>query len=106
MQALWRTAYKLTKQFMHPDFKGPMRASVTIKGKLEKFKIDMPLITALCNPGLKERHWERMSDKVPKLSKLFVDLKNWHKRNEHGHSNNESTQREKRDLSVESGVEL
>ena len=64
VQALWRTAYKLTKQFMHPDYKGPMRASATIKGKLEKFKINMPLINALCNPGIKKRHWEMMSKKV------------------------------------------
>ena len=70
VQALWRTAYKLTKQFMHPDYKGPMRASATIKGKLEKFKINMPLINALCNPGIKKRHWEMMSKKVANLSNL------------------------------------
>ena len=64
VQNLWRTAYKLTKVFAHPDFKGPMRASITIKSKLEKFKINMPLITALCNPGIKARHWEMMSEKV------------------------------------------
>ncbi|KAK3779700.1 hypothetical protein RRG08_013655 [Elysia crispata] len=64
VQNLWRTAYKLTKVFGHPDFKGPMRASATIKAKLEKFKINMPLISALCNPGIKDRHWEMMSEKV------------------------------------------
>ena len=68
VQALWRTAYKLTKQFMHLDYKGPMRASATIKGKLEKFKINMPLINALCNPGIKKRHWEMMSKKVTDLT--------------------------------------
>ncbi|ELT89912.1 hypothetical protein CAPTEDRAFT_157693, partial [Capitella teleta] len=64
VQSLWRTAYKLTKLFAHPEFKGPMRAAATIKGKLEKFKINMPLINALCNPGIKDRHWEMMSVKV------------------------------------------
>ena len=43
---------------------GPMRASVTIKAKLEKFKLNMPLIGALCNPGIKKRHWDMMSEKV------------------------------------------
>ncbi|KAL8620382.1 hypothetical protein ACOMHN_013007 [Nucella lapillus] len=64
VQNLWRTAYKLTKLFAHPDYKGPMRASATIKAKLEKFKISMPIISALCNPGIKERHWQMMSEKV------------------------------------------
>ncbi|XP_069141245.1 dynein axonemal heavy chain 3-like isoform X4 [Argopecten irradians] len=64
VQTLWRTAYKLTKQFAHPDFKGPMRASISIKSKLEKFKINMPLINALCNPGIKKRHWDMMNEKV------------------------------------------
>ncbi|ESO88893.1 hypothetical protein LOTGIDRAFT_125424 [Lottia gigantea] len=64
VQNQWRTAYKLTKIFGHPDLKGPLKAAVTIKAKLEKFKINMPLINALCNPGLKERHWNKMSMKV------------------------------------------
>ena len=64
VQNLWRTAYKLTKVFAHPDYKGPMRASATIKAKLEKFKISMPIICALCNPGIKQRHWDMMSKKV------------------------------------------
>ncbi|KAK2157592.1 hypothetical protein LSH36_188g04054 [Paralvinella palmiformis] len=64
VQALWRTAYKLTKLFAHPEYKGPMKAAMSIKGKLEKFKINMPLISTLCNPGIKDRHWESMSEKV------------------------------------------
>ncbi|XP_071486244.1 dynein axonemal heavy chain 3-like [Diadema antillarum] len=64
VQNLWRTSYKLTKTFAHPDMMGPMRAATTIKAKLEKFKINMPLINALCNPGIKRRHWDMMSEKV------------------------------------------
>ncbi|XP_071815449.1 dynein axonemal heavy chain 3-like isoform X3 [Apostichopus japonicus] len=64
VQGLWRSSYKLTKQFAKPDMIGPMRAAATIKGKLEKFKINMPLVHALCNPGIKERHWNMMSEKV------------------------------------------
>jgi len=62
IKELWKTSYKLMKRFQpHP---GPLKAAATIKSKLEKFKINMPLITALCNPGLKSRHWELMSKKV------------------------------------------
>ncbi|XP_066284547.1 dynein axonemal heavy chain 3-like isoform X3 [Branchiostoma lanceolatum] len=64
VQNLWRTSYKLTKIFSHPDYMGPLRAAATIKAKLEKFKINMPLIRALCTPGIKDRHWDMMSDRV------------------------------------------
>ncbi|XP_033114673.1 dynein heavy chain 3, axonemal-like isoform X5 [Anneissia japonica] len=64
VQSMWKTSYKLTKIFAHPEFIGPMRAAATLKGKLEKFKINMPLINALCNPGIKQRHWDMMSQKV------------------------------------------
>ena len=64
MQSLWKNSYRLTKVFAHPDFIGPMRAAVSIKGRLEKFKVNMPIIQALCNPGLKGRHWALMSKKV------------------------------------------
>ncbi|XP_077987554.1 dynein axonemal heavy chain 3-like isoform X2 [Glandiceps talaboti] len=79
VQNLWRTSYKLTKIFAHPEMMGPMRAAATIKAKLEKFKINMPLINALCNPGLKERHWETMSEKVgfnmkPKDDTPLIDM--------------------------------
>lgn len=64
VQNLWKTIYKLSKLFAHPEFKGPLRAAITIKGRLEKFKVDMPVISAICNPGLKERHWDIMSNTV------------------------------------------
>eukprot|EP00794_Sanderia_malayensis_P006878 gene6878-7653_t len=64
VSSLWKTSYKLTKIFNHPDLMGPLRAAATIKTKIEKFKISMPLITALCTPGIKQRHWDQMSLKV------------------------------------------
>ncbi|XP_073507678.1 dynein axonemal heavy chain 3-like [Phyllobates terribilis] len=64
VQNLWKTSYKLTKAFYHPDLHGPLKVATTIKTKLEKFKINMPLVTALCTPGIKPRHWDLMSEKV------------------------------------------
>ncbi|XP_078409866.1 dynein axonemal heavy chain 3-like [Cetorhinus maximus] len=64
VQSLWRASYKLTKVFNHPDLHGPLKVATTIKTKLEKFKINMPLISALCTPGIKPRHWSVMSQKV------------------------------------------
>ena len=64
VQNLWKAIYRLTKIFAHPEFRGPLRAAFTIKGRLEKFKVDMPVICAICNRGLKERHWDIMSETV------------------------------------------
>ncbi|MEE6480199.1 hypothetical protein FKM82_012486 [Ascaphus truei] len=64
VQNLWKDSYKLTKAFYHPDLHGPIKVATTIKTKLEKFKINMPLVRALCTPGIKPRHWNLMSEKV------------------------------------------
>jgi len=64
VQTLWKTVYKLMKNFSQMHHTGPMRAAATIKSKLQKFQINLPLINSLCNPGIKERHWEMMSEKV------------------------------------------
>ena len=52
------------KNFSQKHHQGPMRAAATIKSKLQKFQINLPLINALCNPGIKDRHWDMMSEKV------------------------------------------
>ena len=70
IQTLWKTAYKLIKNFSHPDYRGPLRAAQTIKSKLDKFKINLPLINALCNPGIKKRHWAMMCEKVKEIEKI------------------------------------
>ncbi|XP_053376707.1 dynein axonemal heavy chain 3-like [Mercenaria mercenaria] len=64
IQTLWKTVYKLMKNFSQKHHQGPMRAAATIKSKLQKFQINLPLINSLCNPGIKQRHWDMMSEKV------------------------------------------
>jgi dynein heavy chain len=34
----------------------------TIMGQLDEFKKVIPVITILCNPGIRDRHWEKMSE--------------------------------------------
>jgi len=36
----------------------------TVIQGINEFKINMPLIKIMCNPGLKDRHWEQISDIV------------------------------------------
>jgi dynein heavy chain len=65
---MWKLSYKLTKQFNNPEFKCPLKVAVTIKSKLEKFKVNIPFIQVLSNPGLKQRHW----DAICKLTNLEI----------------------------------
>jgi hypothetical protein len=64
---LWRVMYKLVRSFT--DLAGPMRVATTVKNRLEKFKVHLPLLATLCNPGLRPRHWNSMCEAV---SDLFI----------------------------------
>ncbi|CAH1793734.1 unnamed protein product, partial [Owenia fusiformis] len=57
-----RNMYKLTKTFS--DQPGPRRIADSIKGKIDKFKQHMPILHTICNAGIKDRHWDLMSDIV------------------------------------------
>jgi len=43
------------------EFKGPLRVAISIKTKLQKFKLNLPIIHVVANPGLKKRHWQQIS---------------------------------------------
>ena len=53
----YRASGKLTKQLVGPP------ASVVLETRklLEEFMERIPLITALCNPGMQPRHWKEIS---------------------------------------------
>ncbi|KAI8622787.1 dynein heavy chain and region D6 of dynein motor-domain-containing protein [Chytriomyces sp. MP71] len=59
---MWRAMFKLVKVFN--DQPVPKKVAEQIKNKLEKFKVHLPLITVLRNPGLRERHWTAMAEIV------------------------------------------
>lgn len=56
---MYRTVLKLTKTFS--DAPGPRRVADSVKSKVDKFKVHIPLLQIICNPGLRERHWEQVS---------------------------------------------
>ncbi|XP_071879956.1 dynein axonemal heavy chain 3 isoform X2 [Anas platyrhynchos] len=59
---MWRTMYKLSKSF--PDLAGPRRLAESTKYKLDKFKQHLPVLSIACNRGMKDRHWEQISEIV------------------------------------------
>eukprot|EP00048_Salpingoeca_helianthica_P012917 m.190889 g.190889 ORF g.190889 m.190889 type:complete len:3952 (+) comp15437_c5_seq39:290-12145(+) len=57
--SIWRTLYKIEKTFS--DVPGPRDMASAVKSEVDDFKENIPLIQALCNPGLRDRHWDQMS---------------------------------------------
>jgi dynein heavy chain len=55
----WRNLYKLEKTFN--DIPAPRIMAANVKREVDDFKENLPLIQALCNPGLRDRHWQKVS---------------------------------------------
>ncbi|XP_026865841.2 dynein heavy chain 7, axonemal [Electrophorus electricus] len=58
----WRAIYKLEKSFQ--DSPRALHIATRIKADIEAFKEHVPLVQVLCNPGLRDRHWDAMSAAV------------------------------------------
>ena len=63
-----RNIFKLVKVFSgqtggdrQPE---ALRVALAAQEKLESFKTHLPLIGAVCNPGLRDRHWEAMTEVI------------------------------------------
>ena len=59
---MWRTMHKLSRTFA--DLPYPKRSTERYKQNLDEFKEYLPLLQTFCNPGIRDRHWERMSEIV------------------------------------------
>ena len=57
---MWRTMHKLTRTFA--DQPNPKRMGEVVKSRLDKFKTNLPLLQVFCNPGIRDRHWQRVSE--------------------------------------------
>jgi len=55
---MFRTMYKLTKQFQ--DQPGPRNVADRLRIKIEKFRQHQPLLNVICNPGIRDRHWQQV----------------------------------------------
>ncbi|KAI9104654.1 dynein heavy chain and region D6 of dynein motor-domain-containing protein [Phlyctochytrium arcticum] len=73
----WRTIFKSMKHFKAQP--GCLAVATQIKEEMDEFKPYLPLIQALRNPGMRERHWERLSEDLnmkirPDASLTLTDI--------------------------------
>lgn len=59
---MWRTVYKLCKAFV--DQLGPKRIATSVLRKIDAFKLNLPILHCICNPGIRPRHWVQVRCKM------------------------------------------
>ena len=56
---------KTAKAFsMREDGAGCVGVCDTVRQQMEDFKPTIPLLLALCNPGMRDRHWDKLSEDI------------------------------------------
>ncbi|KAJ3111551.1 Dynein heavy chain 1, axonemal [Phlyctochytrium bullatum] len=75
----WRVMFKSVKHFK--QIPGCLEVATQVKDEMEEFKPYLPLIQALRNPGMRDRHWDRLSEELnikihPDASFTLTDLLN------------------------------
>ena len=60
VETMYSTACQLSKTFN--DSPAARRISETVRTKIEKFRTHLPVLHTLCNPGLRDRHWNAISE--------------------------------------------
>ncbi|XP_053607537.1 dynein axonemal heavy chain 3 [Plodia interpunctella] len=59
VDAWWKLLIKLGKQLF--EYPGAKRIADMVRNRVEKFKVLLPVLCAICNKGMRERHWARIS---------------------------------------------
>ncbi|CAG9584340.1 unnamed protein product [Danaus chrysippus] len=62
VEAWWKLLYKLGRQLF--EYPGAKRIADMVRNKLDKFKVLLPVLCAICNQGMRDRHWARISELV------------------------------------------
>ncbi|XP_049869343.1 dynein axonemal heavy chain 3 [Pectinophora gossypiella] len=62
VEAWWKLLYKLGRQLY--EFPGAKRIADMVRSKVEKFKVLLPVLCAICNKGMRDRHWAKISDLI------------------------------------------
>ena len=71
LQSMWRAAYKMSKTFS--DQPAPRRIAEGVKNKIDKFKVNLPVLITICNPGIKDRHWDEVGNFLRVETSFFCE---------------------------------
>eukprot|EP00435_Cladocopium_sp_Y103_P015241 s2361_g3.t1 len=64
VMSMWRLSFKLKAGFEQEGSSKPAKVAEKVKNDLDAFKENVPLLHALCNPGLRQRHWSEISNVI------------------------------------------
>ena len=68
----YKTIHKCTRQFA--DIPACQQSAQEVKRWIEEFKPFIPLIQALRNPGMRQRHWEQVPFHFRTISIILIDV--------------------------------
>ena len=60
---MWKANFKSIKNFDTEEgtLLAPLKVAETLKAQIDEFQAKLPLISCLCNKGMRERHWAEVS---------------------------------------------
>jgi len=79
-----RTLYKLSKAFSEQP--APRNVADRVRRQIEKFKSYQSLLNVICNPGIRDRHWKKVTPLVafllissvcPSVCRCFIKTDEW-----------------------------
>lgn len=66
VKAMWKNNFKSIKAFSEDGPDAPLKVAEQLKARIDEFQEKLPLILCLCNKGMRDRHWERVSEVLGK----------------------------------------
>ena len=74
-QTSFKTMFKYARKFTNEGITGCATVATTIRDQIDVFKPFVPVVKALRNPGMRDRHWHSLGEKVAEASgKPFEEI--------------------------------
>ena len=60
----FKTMFKYARTFTNKGITGCATVATTIRDQIDKFRPFVPVVTALRGPGMRDRHWNQLAEKI------------------------------------------
>ena len=70
----FKTMFKQARTFSNQNVKGCAEVATNLRNEIDEFKPIVPVAKALRNPGMRERHWAQLSEKVAEANGTEMEL--------------------------------